>query len=886
MVATRTPAPLRIVRDQVYRSHYYLEDSSSAAVSRFEALRRDLVALRLMPIDDAALPLACLILLEVVVDLEQLRPAYSALAEIRQWRDRPFLDWRYGSGMVARRYVSVYTVEALMRHREPLDLPVAQARLRDRLVEAHVSLPSLSPAECIAALLADAAAWAAVHLPGHLVGQVTGTAPLACVPRSTLARECSRQALFCETSGNETDAMQAIAELLDAGEDGDVHRASGRIEHALDAAFFGLAGLTEAARRREASARLHERALALAPLSSAEALVVASAIYIVQIGTPHTQPLRCATSIDYVIRVAPGLLRELPALLGLLDDAAAWREAYARIVDDVEPGSRHKAGAALTAFHCFVSTIGRAPHLAGPAVRGVVIEPPPRANRVWPHECHLINAWLDVAGATRLLHQARALFSAIEATGARTGDALTLLVDGVRVSAGDGLVLSFDPLQTAKRSKTLNARRQVQVSDRDAAQRILAWRMRRIQEGAGGRDLLFGDAYAPRRIWREWATLSLLWALLKQATGDPLLSLHSLRHERICRDLELIPAGIAAERRVAQLSADYGHETPQVTHRHYNHVHDLQLGSVLDDLESEITVPEAAAAQWLRTRAGTLRKRWSRQRTTPREFVRAALAEQRRRAPVPDVRDDFVCVPPRASALAIEVRRPGYCDVTRVLSDGCDGRAVQSIALRGDLSELWVRTVLLSAAACAGVRIADDDLDGPLELLCTEMLLRCKPPIALSALSQPKIRTIVHYLDRQAFLGAGAERLRAACAAWRACLSGRYVSLHDAKAALPLLRLLAAAGVSAGDLVVRVADRGAVARDTDRRIRQARERFVAAFGAEPVVDYCARRRGRPRIYLLLGGGGRTSRELSGSGLHAAMYCLSVWLSTVDTHQTT
>ncbi|MCX8115085.1 MAG: hypothetical protein N3D71_08450, partial [Burkholderiaceae bacterium] len=184
-----------IARDQVGRAQMFPRASAGAAVARFECVRRALAALDLIPIDSAAMPLACLIAFEVVCERSSLSLAYTSAGSMRQWRGQPFIDWATTDRGLCRRYLSPLTAIAIAAQPDLPPLPAAMLALRDALAANGLCRTSDDPVACAAALQADAGAWAVHYLPGYLASHLMGIAPLACVPRSALAREESRLAL-------------------------------------------------------------------------------------------------------------------------------------------------------------------------------------------------------------------------------------------------------------------------------------------------------------------------------------------------------------------------------------------------------------------------------------------------------------------------------------------------------------------------------------------------------------------------------------------------------------------------------------------------------------------------------------------------------------------
>ena len=738
-------AQLKVRCDHVRRWLLYPTPTAPLAIARFDQLRFDVAN---KPVGrSGALLLECLILFDGVIDPADLPLAYAAAASTRKWRHRPFIEWQRDDRWV-RRYTSVFTTSLINPGsvRESYEEASAQlvASLRDR---GGAALLAKDP---ITDLLADAAAWAAVMLPGYLATHVSGIAPLASVPPRVLAREQSGLAL----------APEAGAELAIVGLGQIASVLSSVVRHdrpnSIDAFSIEItsrirldAGSAKYASRRRSVERLHEFCREQQRLTYPELLLVMFAIHLLTCGTPHSEIIAVDTARDYLSVTTGPLLRALAVYLANPDDLARWISALGDGLESVEVNQRSKASACITAFLAFMADHTDIPRLTGTIARGKFLEPAPRANLLHPAEDGRIVEWLS-AIPTRLGRQAYAIYEGLRATGGRAGDLWTLTLENTRVESAQAAHLVVDPLPTNDRKKRVASSREIPLDDERCREALLAWKRRRIEEGAGPRDLLFGDPAQPRLTWCEGETRTLILTCVKGATGDTSVNLHTLRHTHITAALAEVPLTVGGEYLADCISARHGHESARSTRESYDHGHELPLR-----LPRRARPLPAAVRACSLALAGSFAGRAA-QALVAREDTAGSirlgqLCAQRNRTDVPDVTSDFALAAPDRPEFVSLLDTPARFDAVRgVLIDATAGHPIPSIARRRDIAELLVSDVLLAGARAAGRRLSASQLTGPLEILFAAVwsAASCFPDFG--RIGQPKLLPLASYLETAA----------------------------------------------------------------------------------------------------------------------------------------
>ena len=370
---------------------------------------------------------------------------------------------------------------------------------------------------------------------------------------------------------------------------------------------------------------------------------------------------------------------------------------YSALIEQVDEGSRHKAHAALTAFHDFAVAHVEAPRLRTITSVEVSVEPPPRADRLWAHEVAWIREQLgraaDAPVLVRFRRQMHTLSELLLATGARSSDILALRMEDVRLF-GEVLILSIDPRPSDGSLKSLRSRRQVRIEGEEVVSAARQWTAVRQSELATATSLYFGCPDGTHLVWRRVASLVGIGLLIKEATGVRLLGPHVLRHTRVTEFAESTEPTPEGQRRFHAFAASLGHGADVTTHRDYNHSWDLVLYQQLEQRQRDIPTSWDVEASWLGISAAALRKRASRSALDRAAFLVQALEEAVADLHVPDVSSGFSFIertPPEWSCAGAEL---AFGDVLAVCRDAAADVPVGAIAARTVVEPRLVRFLL------------------------------------------------------------------------------------------------------------------------------------------------------------------------------------------------
>jgi integrase len=840
---------------------------SPDGVRRFDDLRERLANFQLAPLRSVAVVALSLVLFDLVLRIDDLRRLWGVLARPLAWKGRAFVSWEGEDGRWQRRYLSSRSVIAALAVDEWPAFETAAAAVDEAL---RCADPRWRGGYSFGELLKDGAAWAHANVSPHLALSVVGVCPLACLPDSTLARESSGARLAPLEEPERTEGS-SHGGIPPSGQGTDLWRA-------VDAALTCQEG-TRLYRRRTIVERLSRILPQFGSMSEGEYLVVSWFIELVRTGTPTTSPITPGTATDYIRRIGPGLLARIDVALAALDEPACWVMMYSDLIEQADEGSRHKAHAALTAFHDFAVAHVEAPRLRTITSVDVSVEPPPRADRLWPHEVGWIREQLARAtGApvdVRFCRQMNMLFELLLATGARSSDILALRMEDVRYF-GEVLILSIDPRPSDGSIKSLRSRRQVRIEGEEVVSAARQWTALRQAELASATSLFFGCPDGTHLVWRRVASLVGIGRLIKEASGVRLLGPHVLRHTRATEAAESTEPTPCGQRQFHAFAASLGHGADVTTHRDYNHSWDWVLFRQLEKLQRDLATSWDSEAGWLGITSAALRKRASRSGLDRAAFVASALEEAVADRHVPDVHSGFSFV----ERTAPEWPRPGeglcFRDALAVCRDAANDVPVDAIAARTLVEPRIVRRVLRRLVAEGRVSASMEESDARLRSRVREAMDRLRRIADFSRLGQPKMAPLVAYSVRD----TTKPMLLRASLAWERVRRGSYVSLERPEDVRELLEFLHDAGVSVEQLVA-VIDSNDRSGDSGsgRLERSVLARFADAFHQAPRLHYVRPRSGRPRAYLHFmerGQKGQPPAAVSMAGVQALMLAASAW----------
>lgn len=604
---------IRVRRDRAARVRYGTTDESSRAVERFAQVQRALLSQPTLSL--GASIAGRLIAVELILDDAELRailrtlPSGVYLGGVGQL----CLEWRWGAGWLDRRMVSPLTGLALESHQGPLGEAVVLGELISWIRHVVPRWDDGDDGQVLARLLAAGRAWSVLRLPGFLAAHVCRDAPLCALPRSALARASTRLALIDPQQIDSTRRAdpRLLGSLLDAvssgaGSGGDQSPHIKALNRAIRAAAR-IGGTHH--RMRQAMLESIEPLLDTATRAGWQAALLFAWVFdFIESGTARVTDLSVNTILGYVPPLLEPLMLELEQLDTLPRDASTWSALYERVLASRTSGARKNAASALASFHRHLRTWHEVEPLDA-ALHAELIEPPPAANTVWPHELERALDWLRQARFDpRLPETLSVAFRLAWSCRLRTSELLTLRLHNV----GSGTI-EVAPMIRDRAPKSDSGHRTMRL-DAGTTEVLASWVRQRRAEGAQEDALLFGDPHNPEQIYRQGLLHYLLITLLRAATGDASITFHSLSHAWCCRQLVERPHPLGDIDWLNQVAAGMGHFSAASLRPYANHYESWLRLEIDHVLELTVELRAADAAWLLGEPAPRLRKRLQRLR--------------------------------------------------------------------------------------------------------------------------------------------------------------------------------------------------------------------------------------------------------------------------------
>ena len=510
--------------------------------------------------------------------------------------------------------------------------------------------------------------------------------------------------------------------------------------------------------------------------------------------------------------------------------------------------------------------------LQGASKQGAV-----RANVIWPHEIDWVFARLQERDlSTRFNQQLLVLFALMADPGCAWRSKEFKYVHVVGVHPGDGgCLIVIDPLRWAGRGKSRAARRPLEPQLERTRRYLAQYRDWLDLQGAADDELLFGDPMNPRGI-ALWARMvAELNRLLKCATGDSSVSLHTLRHTAF--SMARLDAATAGPVRFAEASAQGGHAAITGTRRSYVNLYEAMLRDALDGYWRSLPLTEIQVCGLTGQKPGLLRKRWSRRgaRAEPqrREIAWSCVFEAAQQVPAPCVTSLETLRDPVAPAVALPPKR-GPIVVVHALAELARGKSPKAVRLRFDFSIAEWRALedaLHSWRAEQQGRQTSKGARRPADVQTTIPF-----EDGFAHIHQAKLAPVLRAL----IVDERPQRLKGAVQRWAEAIDRRWISLGEPDRLGPWWDWMRKVGVS-GDQWVICHVNGA------RSVAEDVVSWMAAnLGEEPVLPRpMADRRARPRVFLGLvassdahadGKSAVANAAMTTEGLNSLMFSAWVW----------
>ena len=742
-------------------------------------------------------------------------------------------------------------------------------------------------------LALDAICWWHESLPPTLFAHQSGLAVLSTLPRKTLGRKASGLVASTPSTSVESDTdVGATGELLDAAlESNSPDRSTLVLQLALDhlgEKYSNVDGVNKRAWALKMLS-LHSRAMAAGPITS---LLIAWVADLCENGTVQQSNPAETTVQTYARRALIPLHTALCSLSVDLSDPDWSPEkmalVYESLVASQSRGNQSTMRSALASFHDFlvrqfdVDPLHR-PLRADEAARA------PHAQVVWPHEIERAMEWSATHNDSKVAQAAAIILAIASEAPCRSQELMRLRLRSIHFSfdaLGEFVEIEIARDAHGGRLKTPCSQRRLTVREPSTRLRLAAWLEARRAQGATPEAFLFGDPSRLSDRYRPGVTISFVNRLLKSATGEPTINLHTLRHTSISNGMEEIwrSSGCVDVNPIEVLAAHAGHASPLATLLTYSHMHEAGIRLWLD-VTMALLIPldhrEAAAATGLTP--ANIRAKASRSGLSISELGWRLIRKRSFSQAFPLAQDAFSWHEPIAPPAAVRSLAEITFEVVLAMVRGLlDSNTTTELSRRHGFDE----------EAVAGW--ATD-----LARYCTQRAHAIHPrKLAGSPAAAPNLPVAIEWLgidfyrsDQQKYsqMLNGLEScqdeqlLTGAVKSWEHCHRGDHVSLSDGSRTLNLFRLLNEVGVQAHALRLcfqfhESEDRNALLVNR----QQVVDSFEAAFGKQPRACEMTPSRNRPSSYLQWdssGPQGATTGASGGSvsGLNAIMLCVKAYL---------
>ncbi len=856
---TLEPGSLRTISDRVGRTHFRPTSATSAHVAEFGRTQLRMIKGTIAfssPLEEVAARLLCF---DGVATRQDLPLALMAACNIYRWREHPCVEWKRPDGRLDRRILSALTAQAILR------LPPQSIAYTEACAAIHDMARVIYPrhADPLKTVFSTGQAWLFENLPGVLFAHAISTNPLTALPRSTLARDVSQMLVLkpqLEPLGDLSDSDQALGCAWDAFFSAPKALGSGWLIDRLITSVAVNPNLSAHDNKRRAMNRCLELAHEATHADRISTLLLAWAIDLIESGTIQKSNIQPKPIYEYVRLAAPTLrekfLNQDPREL----DSKQFGSLYTELIEEAMPGNRKNLASALSSWHRFLMRWLDVPALGTSVHRDIDVLP--CANLLWPHEQARILDWLGSSTMDeRLRAQIRIAMLIATNLRIRASELFTLRLRSVREYMGD-TELEICPLPRDGRPKTQSARRVQPLIDPSVRQEITEWVEQRRAEGAAGEDLLFGDPYHSSRVYRKGQLYVAINRLLKTATGDPDVSLHTLSHTWISQAVRqaLLNGESSAAVNPLDVIATYaGHMTVQTSLESYSHLFEEALRHYVDTALSQLRISSADAARWVGVSGAALRQRKATAGVIGPSKYWTAILSQNSGTSFSSVADGIDMATPQRPVWLDKSAIAGFETVLQVCADLAAGKPTAVVAMRCRQSEAWLAQLVLDAADLLRGFQASRGLfpSGRPTLKTALTVLASLDEHRLSGfdftrISQPKYALLRDYLGR---VSISEPFIQAALAAWQQCYRGRYLILddggHSPSPTTALAGLLQKSGVPVEQLAITVSTRDPHSPDHEDKVLEARltESFLCHYRVPPMVDWKTPHPGRPKCYL-------------------------------------
>jgi integrase len=778
-------------------------------------LRTDLVTGRLRPDDAEPAVMLCLALalLEGITTYASLQVALESAGKSESMGTAVLLKWSTSDGWEDERLLHPITARLLSASGAvPAAKPVFDA-LDVWLRRRSAGLPFGTDAHsAVTGLLAGAVA---LHrwLPGALFAHVVGVLRMAPCTASSRARKLANRPLGAEYRGPDVDgAEQAVDDVVDDIATAPSVSDADDVSEVMTRVLAILARKAKGGRADDVEFRVMSLVgeLRACPAHARNSiLAIVLALQMLRLGTRRRSRAALATVHAYVatvFRLSSQWRSGLATPLDLSDEQRAG--FYHSVVQD-ETQDQDVASALAAFDHILVATFGTTPvpvRGRGPAVLSM-----PERTLVWDSEVDRAIAQIQASGGDPHVSQAAVLMLRLASEVPMRRSELARLeardIDS-RLFKADAVTLLIRGHRNDPDAKSRATNRPALLTSPALIQALRRYMDERGLEPGVDAVKLFSrsDDAQGQKLFRDAAGLASM--VLRNVTGERPASLHSLRHSAISKRClaALGDSNVGTHDPLLEVAAWAGHATPATTLKHYFHLYADAIRQAIDRSLVPL-LSSAAVSRWSGYKDATLRQR--RHRHGLQAFS-AALAD--------GVTTGFPCVTKRFTWADFDVAMPttrvyGFGDATALLIAIDKGLSCEATA-----SRTGVPAHLVECARRVRARWH-----------------RALPEaIERRHLQSRKVTPLRRFVARRFSSELVQDAVAAGC---RSVRCGVF-SGADLEAVAALLRLLAAAGFAAHQVVV-------VAGTSDPASGQSIEQLVALmFGHRPRVIGITSRAGK------------------------------------------
>lgn len=682
-------------KDPSHRVHFIQTPNDGSDIKEFEAFQSQIFNEGIDAMHAPCLLLACLVGFDAVTNDNDAESAYTACCSARQNAEHVRIEWESDKRIDAR-YLSVMSRVAL-----------GQVKKWPSFSEAKQQLVSFLRAETDAEetedtlraiwhdLLKKSLAWLQMVLPPVLFGHVSKISPLSALPTTTFARQISKLALKKETvplSVEKSSIHNSYIRAFDAamlGKPAEILNANSFLKKLLSAMTPQSNG-SSAAKRSGVLENLQGLAAEIDKMDEVCALLYIFALNLVENGTRGKKDISPDTPKHYIGSFA---LDFHSAAIGFTlngIDEVSYSKIYSQVLRSSEVIPPYKA-AGLKAFHLFLRAWWNVPKLSA-EITSVETSAQVAANVVWAHEIERVLGWILLLSESRFKSQLATSVLIASQVMTRVGELKSLRHKSL-VKAIDGLVIEIAREIRDGSEKSTEGRRRLFIADSTAIEFIGRWTDRISQESNGNDasfELLF-DGNSKIYYWMN--------RLLKEATGDETISIHTLRHSIATPQFEkiLLDDDDPEVNPLDLLANEGGHVGGHITAKSYCHLFESGIRHHIDNALEDMAFNYGSVSKWSGYCQATLRQRVARSaaKGVPRSDVLwDAIHESVNTIVFPGFDNGIPLEEPENPLTTIPVNKLGFNEVVKLLQNLSSGCTISQASMRCDVPEELVQAIL------------------------------------------------------------------------------------------------------------------------------------------------------------------------------------------------